>query len=168
MKASEVHYILNHLRGISKVMEQDLQHEASKIGLTMAEQHLIWILYFEKEATMTEIGDLGLWDVSTVMQVVKRLKEKGYVKSKKMPHDRRSSYVYLTEKGEDKWKEISNHDYRFSSYLHDLVENDKEFLNFFTQLLTRQKKMNAFFHGEKFVHWVDKTAKVIENRENHE
>lgn len=157
-----MHQIMNHWRGAFKLLEQDWQAMANEAGLTMAEQHILSILYFEKEATMTEIADLGLWDVSTVMQVVKRLKEKGLVQSKKMPHDRRISYVSLTEEGEETRNRVVTK-MRIFDYIEEKSKESEEFKQYIQQLFKFQKEMNEHFHGKQFVEWVDKTTAQLED-----
>jgi MarR family protease production transcriptional regulator HPr len=161
LELHQLHYIMNHWRGVFKILEQDWQSAANQIGLTMAEQHVLWILHFEKEATMTEIADIGLWDVSTVMQVVKRLKEKEFVLSRKMQHDRRISYVSLTKAGEEKVAESLQFKYRFFDYVDELESSSEDGRKFVEALLFRQKEMNSYFHGEKFVEWVDKSTNQL-------
>lgn len=101
-EVADMHMMMNYVRGVYKVLEEDWQKSAKALGLTQAEQHILWIVSFEQEATISRIAQLGLWDVSTVMQVIKRLKEKGLVQMLKKDHDRRISYVSLTEEGAKK------------------------------------------------------------------
>jgi MarR family protease production transcriptional regulator HPr len=162
MRLAEFHFIMNHWRGVFKILEQDWQSAANKIGLTMAEQQVIWIVHVEKEVTMTAIAELGLWDVSTVMQVVKRLKEKNLVSTHKMPHDRRISYVELTTTGKEKVDESKQISYRFFDYLRSLEESGADGQAFVTQLLFRQQEMNEHFHGKKFTEWVEKSTVQLE------
>lgn len=157
-----IHSIINYWRGIYKVLEDDWQKAAKDLGLTTAEQHLLWILHFEKEATMTEIADIGLWDISTVVQIVNRLKKKGLIETKKRVHDRRISYCILTEEGLKKRKESEKYRYKSMEYLKAL-SNNEETKDMIPALLEFQKNFNQHFHGESFVKWVDKTTKNLES-----
>lgn len=75
---SDYQLMLNYFRGMLKIMEEEWQANAKDIGLTLAEQHAIWIIDSRESISVTEIAKIGLWDRSTVMQILKRLEEKKY------------------------------------------------------------------------------------------
>jgi MarR family transcriptional regulator, protease production regulatory protein HPr len=160
---ANVHLIMNHFRGAYKVLEEEWQKSAKQIGLTQAEQHIIWIVSLEKEATITRIAELGLWDVSTVMQVVKRLKEKGYIVVKKKTSDRRISYVVLTESGNEKKKESEQHTYRLYDFIKKFLNKSEKNATFLGQMLHFYEEVNQHFYGREFVNWIDSTYKGIAN-----
>ncbi|RBW70633.1 MarR family winged helix-turn-helix transcriptional regulator [Bacillus taeanensis] len=157
----KLHYLLNYLRGINKVFEEDWQKAAKKIGLTQAEQHTLWIVYLEKEVTVTRIAEIGLWDVSTVMQVLKRLKEKELVETKKKSSDRRVSYVYLTEKGKQKQKQSSEGYYQFYEFFEEYRGQDERNKKVLDDALELLKECNRHFHGRDFVNWIEHSGKTF-------
>jgi MarR family protease production transcriptional regulator HPr len=156
-----VHMLLNYLRGAYKVLEEEWQKAAKEIGLTQAEQHILWIVFIEKEATITRVADLGLWDVSTVMQVVKRLKDKGLIKVKKKANDRRISYVELTEAGYIKRKQSEQHTYKLYDFLKDYFGQSDENAKFMYESMKFYREMNQHFHGREFASWIESSAKGI-------
>ncbi|OIJ20338.1 hypothetical protein BKP45_09770 [Anaerobacillus alkalidiazotrophicus] len=156
-----LHSILNLLRGTSKVVEEDWQKVAHLAGLTQAEQHTLWIIYFEERASITKIANYGLWDRSTVMQVVKRLKEKGLVTIEKDEKDLRVTYVILTEEGRKRQLATTKEDYSLFNYLNQLRIENEEAFNQFIKILV---KINQQYHGEEYVQWVEKTAKIYEDQ----
>ncbi|WP_158735220.1 MarR family transcriptional regulator [Alteribacillus sp. YIM 98480] len=149
------HSYLNLLRGALKVVEEDWQSAANDLGITQAEQHILWILFMEKKATMSKIAELGLWDLSTVMQIIKRLKSKQLVKIEKNENDLRVSYVTLTEKGEEIRKASSEKTHRFLQFIEEYGRSNQDFLKHFHLFL---QAANSRFHGENFVRWVEKTS----------
>jgi MarR family transcriptional regulator, protease production regulatory protein HPr len=157
-----LHTIINHWRGMYKALENDWQTSAKDLGLTTAEQHMLWIIYFENEATMTRIAEIGLWDISTVVQVANRLKQKGYIKTLKHDHDRRISYCTLTPEGEEIREKSGQYTYKTYEYLASI--NDEE-NHFFTTLSAFQRQFNEHFHGKEFVEWVDRTSKIHKNED---
>lgn len=163
MEIHEIHKIMNHWRGMYKVLEQDWQKVAKEHGLTPAEQHVIWILHFEKEATMTRIADIGLWDVSTVMQMTKRLQEKGLIETKKMDHDRRISYVSLTEEGRNRREKTENYDYQIVDCINQIISEKGYSPEFLHELSEFQKAFNERFHGKDFVNWVERTSNELQS-----
>jgi MarR family transcriptional regulator, protease production regulatory protein HPr len=157
---SDLHIMVNYMRGVYKVLEDDWQKSAKKIGLTQAEQHVLWISSLEKDITISKIANYGLWDVSTVMQVIKRLKDKGLVTLEKKDDDRRISYVYLTEEGKVKQKLSMNFNCKIYGFLQNwLQEGDKQ--EFYKNLIQLHRDLNEHFHGEEFVEWVEETGKQI-------
>ncbi len=153
------HLLINLLRGTYKVLDEDWQKSAQKIGLTQSEQHLLWIVYFEKKAPMSRIAEVGLWDLSTVMQVIKRLKHKGLVQTIKDENDLRVSYVMLTEEGEQKRVQSTEFTYKITEYVMNYYSQSEENKQFIEQMVTFYKDLNQHFHGKEFINWIEKTKK---------
>lgn len=158
-----VHEIINYWRGAYKVLEEDWKRSAEEQGITPAEQHVLWILYFEKEATMTRIGDVGLWEVTTVMQLITRLKSKGLVKVFKNDLDRRVSYVSLTENGEELRRNSGEHTFRLFEYLYSILEEEGQ-NEVVIQMHSFLKRLNKEFHGCEFVDWVESTSSSLKEQ----
>jgi MarR family protease production transcriptional regulator HPr len=160
MDQALLHVMINHWRGMYKVLESDWQAVAKETGVTPAELHVLWILSLEKLATMSKIAELGLWDLSTVAQMVKRLKKKELINTKKNNQDRRVSYCELTPLGAQKAEESKAYHYKFLDYVKEQEElySNKTVLREFQ---TFQVDFNRHFHGTKFVEWVDKTSKLL-------
>ncbi|WP_408006675.1 MarR family winged helix-turn-helix transcriptional regulator [Pseudalkalibacillus sp. A8] len=152
---------MNYLRGTYKILEEEWQKSARSIGLTQAEQHVLWIVHLEKEATITKIATIGLWDVSTVMQVITRLKQKGLITLIKKSSDRRVSYAVLTDKGQEKHEESKQFSYKLYEYLEDFREDSNENKKFVEDLLKFHRELNRHFHGSEFIEWTEQTAKAM-------
>ncbi|WP_158634018.1 MarR family transcriptional regulator [Radiobacillus deserti] len=155
MNHGEVHQILNLFRGAYKVIEHDWQTAAQEEGITIAEQHIIWILHLEKELSTTRIAELGLWKLTTVMQVVKRMQAKGLVHINKNPADKRITYLSLSEKGENIWKKSQKHELSFVNFM-EHYEKEGHSLAPLLEFLTH---INQTFHGKEFTDWVEETSK---------
>ncbi|WP_347549699.1 BlaI/MecI/CopY family transcriptional regulator [Pseudalkalibacillus hwajinpoensis] len=156
MDSIQTHKLMNYMRGTYKVLENEWQKNARAIGLTQAEQHVMWIVYIEKEVTITRISEIGLWDVSTVMQVLKRLKNKAYVRLDKKSNDRRVSYVSLTEEGQEKIDASARYSYAVMKYLDEYRNQSQENAEFLDAMYQFQMDFNKHFHGHEFVKWVEK------------
>lgn len=154
------HTLINHWRGMYKVLENDWQAAAKQIGVTSAELHVLWILSLEQQATMSKIAELGLWDLSTVAQMVKRLNKKGMIQTNKDHHDRRISYCTLTPLGSEKVEESKGHSYKFLDFVKE-QEKQNSNKNIIQELRTFQMEFNRHFHGSVFVDWIDKTSKQL-------
>ena len=156
MDSIQTHKLMNYMRGTYKVLENEWQKNAREIGLTQAEQHVMWIVYLEHEVTITRISEIGLWDVSTVMQVLKRLKNKSFVKLEKKANDRRVSYVTLSEEGVVKVNASSQYSYAVMNYLDEFKAKSRENAEFLEEMYQFQMDFNKHFHGGEFVKWVEK------------
>ncbi|WP_349407698.1 MarR family transcriptional regulator [Pseudalkalibacillus sp. SCS-8] len=161
MSLSNLHIMMNYLRGTYKVLEEEWQKSARSIGLTQAEQHVLWIVQLEQEATITRIASIGLWDVSTVMQVITRLKQKGYITLVKKDADRRVSYAVLTELGKEKFQESKEFSYKLYDYLENYSQLSNENSEFLEKLMEFHRDLNKHFHGTEFIDWAEKTAKTL-------
>ncbi len=156
MDSIQTHKLMNYMRGTYKVLENEWQKNAREIGLTQAEQHVMWIVYLEQEVTITRISEIGLWDVSTVMQVLKRLKNKSFVNLEKKVNDRRVSYVTLSEEGVVKVNASSQYSYAVMNYLDEFKAKSRENAEFLEEMYQFQMDFNKHFHGNEFVKWVEK------------
>ncbi|MFB5661546.1 MarR family transcriptional regulator [Alteribacillus sp. HJP-4] len=156
------HTLLNLFRGMHKVIEEDWQNSAKQLGITQAEQHILWIIHMEKKATMSRVAEIGLWDLSTVMQIVKRLKEKQLVTTVKNDNDLRVSYVLLTGKGKKVREASSELGHRVLEFIENFFEESNENKMFLDNLHHFLREANKEFHGNDFVQWVDKTSQTLE------
>ncbi|MCA0174532.1 MarR family winged helix-turn-helix transcriptional regulator [Bacillus sp. RAR_GA_16] len=146
----KLHYLLNNFRAMYKVLENDWERSAQNMGITKAEQHLLWIVYSEKEVTVSRLSDLCLLKVSTVMQVLKRMEEKGLISQIKRQEDRRVTYVSMTTLGYETINTSTTFEYQFLEYFHEMDESKRN------QMLDCVQDLNRHFYGDAFVQWVEK------------
>lgn len=99
-KVRRLHVLLNLIRGLYKALDNDWRKAAGEVGLTPCQQHLLWIVHFRNGSTLTELSELGIWHVSTVMSLVERMEKNGLVIKEVDPNDARTKRIYATEKGE--------------------------------------------------------------------
>ena len=151
----EYHLLLNYIRGMGKVLEEEWQKNAKTLGLTLAEQHVMWIVCSKDPISITEIAKVGLWDRSTVMQVVKRLQGKKLVRLLKDERDLRITYIELTEEGEEKRRESKHKDYKFFEFLNKYQKDNEKFME---ELICFHREVNLHFHGKEFIDWVEETT----------
>ncbi|WLD91953.1 MarR family transcriptional regulator [Alkalihalobacillus sp. AL-G] len=161
MIPGNLHIMMNYLRGTYKILEEEWQKAARSIGLTQAEQHVLWIVELEREATITRIANVGLWDVSTVMQVINRLKQKGYITLIKKNDDRRVSYAVLTDEGRQKQKQSAAFSYKLYEYLIEFDQQSTDNRKFLEEMITFHRNLNQHFHGKEFIDWTEQTAKDL-------
>ncbi len=143
------------MRGILKVLEDEWQKNAQTLGLTLAEQHVMWIVHSEGKMSISTIARIGLWDRSTVMQIIKRLQAKKLVRMTKDEQDLRITYIELTAEGEHKRELTKEKDYKLFDFIYKYQEENEEFM---TELIKFHREANKYFHGEDFVEWVERTT----------
>ncbi|AOM82696.1 MarR family winged helix-turn-helix transcriptional regulator [Salisediminibacterium beveridgei] len=148
----EQHILLNHIRAASKTVDDDWQRNAKSIGLTAAEQHILWIVHSYESLSVTDIADIGLWDRSTVMQVLKRMQGKDLIEMQKDHYDRRRSFVYLTDAGKQKRVESSQFEFEMYTFMKKYFEDKKELLEGMNDFF---KAANTHFHGKSFINWLE-------------
>ncbi|WP_078597038.1 MarR family transcriptional regulator [Evansella clarkii] len=149
------HLLLNYIRGIGKVLEEEWQQNAKALGLTLAEQHIMWIVHSKEKISVSHIAKIGLWDRSTVMQVIKRLQEKKLVRMLKDERDLRITYIELTEEGKLKRNQSKEKDFELFSFLNEYQKENEEFIE---ELIRFHREVNLHFHGREFVDWVEETT----------
>lgn len=97
----------NSIHLIGRIREKAnnfITQELERLGVTgIVPSHgdIIVCLLKDEELTLTEIANSINRDRSTVTTLVDKLTKLGYVASRKNPEDRRSSLVFLTQKGKE-------------------------------------------------------------------
>lgn len=111
-----------------RLINNYLVHEMNKVGMeNIATSHgdIIVALFNSENLTLKQLSIRIRRDKSTVTALVSKLVKSGYVKLVVNEQDRRSKYIYLTEKGmrlEKPFIEISNNLNKI--LLKDLDENE--------------------------------------------
>nr|WP_090886613.1 MarR family transcriptional regulator [Evansella caseinilytica] len=153
------HLLLNYIRGLNKILEEEWQTNARKLGLTLAELHVMWIVNSKNQLSVSDIAKIGLWDRSTVMQMIKRLQEKGLVRMIKSEKDLRVTYVELTPKGKEKREQSRQKEFKLFEFLHSYEKNNEQWM---TEFCRFYREVNRYFHGDEFVDWVEETTEKYE------
>ena len=98
--------IIRDNRRISVQMQQQANRAIAEKGLTSVQAHLLlYILdHSEKGISLTEIHQEFGYSMAALSSLVKRLKEKGYVRTAPCAGDDRRKILYGTEKGEEVWE----------------------------------------------------------------
>ncbi|MCA0172906.1 MarR family transcriptional regulator [Bacillus sp. RAR_GA_16] len=144
---------MNHMRAAFKVLDKEWQMAAKDLGITQAEQHILWIVYLEKSITLTKLAELSLLDISTVAQVLTRMSTKDLIIQSKKNQDRRVTYVSLSPKGENTLLTSSTYEYQFWNYMKEMEPTKR------AQFLSIISDMNKHFYGSSFVEWVEQSSK---------
>ncbi|GEL78394.1 HTH-type transcriptional regulator Hpr [Tenuibacillus multivorans] len=86
-------------KAIWKSIEKNWQEWVKPFNLNLNEHHVLWIAYYLKGATISEISKFGVMHVSTAFNFSKKLEERGLLTFSKKEVDKRNTYVKLTKDG---------------------------------------------------------------------
>ncbi|MCI8293744.1 MAG: MarR family transcriptional regulator [Hespellia sp.] len=93
---------LNLVRATYMYLEKDWDNEAQVCGISYAQQHCLWLLHIQDGLTLTELGNIAVWNKSTTSALVSRLQKKKLVE-KRRQKGTNVIRIYLTKEG---WKKI--------------------------------------------------------------
>ncbi|UCZ54323.1 HTH-type transcriptional regulator Hpr [Bacillus shivajii] len=95
------HKVAQLSKALWKSVEKDWQSWIKPYDLNINEHHILWISYHLEGASISDIAKFGVMHVSTAFNFSKKLEERGYLKFSKRNNDKRNTYVYLTDEGEE-------------------------------------------------------------------
>ncbi|MFC0273483.1 HTH-type transcriptional regulator Hpr [Metabacillus herbersteinensis] len=153
-------------KALWKTIEKDWQQWINPYDLTINEHHILWIIYYLKDASISEIAKLGVMHVSTAFNFSKKLEIRGYLQFSKKENDMRNTYIQLTEKGEElvlsifkAYEPLQNTVFKGSLPLHHLHGKFPDFIEMMT--IVRSIYGNDFM--KMFEYSFDNIEKPIEN-----
>ena len=88
-------------KALWKSIEKDWEQWIKPYDLSINEHHILWIAYYLRGASISEIAKFGVMHVSTAFNFSKKLEEREYLQFSKKENDKRNTYIQLTEKGEE-------------------------------------------------------------------
>jgi len=89
---------------VSKTFQKAFDIELRrKIGITIAQSKVIFALYLHSGLTQRELADKIGVESPTLVPIIDKMEEDGYVQRKFDPHDRRIKRVYTTSKTDSLW-----------------------------------------------------------------
>ncbi|CUR52328.1 putative MarR family transcriptional regulator [Nitrosotalea devaniterrae] len=88
----------------SKMMQKAFDLELrDKIGINLAQSKVIFALYMQSGPTQRELADKIGIESPTLVPIIDKLEEDGYVKRKPDANDRRIKRIYTTPKTDSLW-----------------------------------------------------------------
>ncbi|MGM8214742.1 HTH-type transcriptional regulator Hpr [Bacillaceae bacterium W0354] len=92
-------------KAIWKSIEKDWQEWVKPFDLNLNEHHILWIAYYLKGASISEISKFGVMHVSTAFNFSKKLEQRGLLTFSKREDDKRNTYIELTDSGRKLFEE---------------------------------------------------------------
>lgn len=156
------HKVAQLSKALWKSVEKDWQCWIKPYNLNINEHHILWIAYHLEGASISDIAQFGVMHVSTAFNFSKKLEERGLLSFSKKENDKRNTYVFLTEKGEELLLETLEN-YKPHTYgvyggalpIKDLYGKFPEF----SELLSIVRHV----YGPDFMHIFEKSIENIEN-----
>ncbi|WP_419883356.1 HTH-type transcriptional regulator Hpr [Peribacillus sp. B-H-3] len=87
-------------KALWKSIEKDWQQWIKPYDLNINEHHILWIAYHLNGASISDVAKFGVMHVSTAFNFSKKLEERSLLEFSKKEHDKRNTYIKITEKGE--------------------------------------------------------------------
>jgi DNA-binding MarR family transcriptional regulator len=128
-------YLLRRAQG---AMHRDFLAAVADFGLTQKQAATLWLIQANGGVSQAEVAAALGMDRATMMQVIDRLEDRGFVIRKRSSVDRRRQDLYLTPAGQATLRKcktrIAEHEARFralfsSAELAQLLESLKKFQN---------------------------------------
>ncbi|MGO4887483.1 HTH-type transcriptional regulator Hpr [Anaerobacillus sp. MEB173] len=95
------HKVAQLSKALWKSVEKDWQLWIKPYNLNINEHHILWIAYHLEGASISDIAQFGVMHVSTAFNFSKKLEERGLLSFSKKENDKRNTYVFLTDAGEE-------------------------------------------------------------------
>ncbi|HJV44892.1 MAG TPA: MarR family transcriptional regulator [Bacillota bacterium] len=101
-----LYQLIKIMKTFKKVEDSFLKELGSNYKLTGPQVELLWIITFRDGSTITELSQIGLWHISTVMHLVAILEENNLIVKKQVVGDKRTWQVFITPSGRQIIEEI--------------------------------------------------------------
>ncbi|WP_078552622.1 HTH-type transcriptional regulator Hpr [Bacillus alkalicellulosilyticus] len=95
------HKVAQLSKALWKSVEKDWQTWIKPFDLNINEHHILWISYHLEGASISDVARFGVMHVSTAFNFSKKLEERGLLAFSKKENDKRNTYIYLTDAGEE-------------------------------------------------------------------
>ncbi len=92
--------VYNASKTIQKAFDLELRN---KIGITITQSKVIFALYMTSGPTQRELADKIGVESPTLVPIIDKMEDDGYVKRKPDPQDRRIKRIYTTSKTDSLW-----------------------------------------------------------------
>lgn len=113
----------------NRSIHNQIVNDIKRHGLSVENFMILELLYNKGPQTIQTISERLTIPSGSITYVVNRLAKKDYVRRKACEADRRSSYVILTEKGQEMFQQIfPEHVKLLSSLVNPLTNDEKETL----------------------------------------
>jgi DNA-binding MarR family transcriptional regulator len=95
---------------IYRLFLEAIRHDLDNLGILDINSVQALIIYnvAEQKISVGELISRGLYNGSNVSYNLKKLTQMGYLEQRQSEHDKRSLFIYLTEKGLKTYKDIDN------------------------------------------------------------
>lgn len=153
-----------YTRGLNSYIENDLTQSLKKHEITLPSFRTLWILYFEKKMTMTDLNYIAQTNFSNAFRQVTKLKEAGLIEIEN-EKDSRNKLLTLTEAGRQIVRnfieeQILQSDLQITKLLDKIPQQD---LTIFIKVASQ---LSSELIGSAYTQWVTKsTNSLLEEKE---
>ena len=116
--------IVDHLNGISSLLQRDMQRAFRGTRLTETREHALWVLAHMGPSTQQQLSQALGTTPRSVSALIDGLTKAGYVDRKQHPGDRRAFLVTLTSSAEKMMRRMQKDHERLSQELISAVNDE--------------------------------------------
>ena len=118
------------------LFQKKVLNKLMQIGLTSGQPKVLEYLSFHNGSMQKDIAHGCQIDPATLTGILERMEEKGFVERRIMNGNRRSSYVFLTEKGRENSEKVEDVFLEIETEVFKGIdENEKtQFMNVFSKI----------------------------------
>lgn len=140
--------IVDHLNGISSLLQRDMQRAFHGTRLTETRVHALWVLAHMGPSTQQQLSQALGTTPRSVSALIDGLVETGYVDRKQHPEDRRAFLVTLTSTAEKMMRRMQKDYERLSAELISAV-NEEDLPAFERGISAVLARLEYLFQHEK-------------------
>jgi DNA-binding MarR family transcriptional regulator len=156
------HLVCTFIRGIYLITESDVKENLKNYGVSFTGFRLLWILYFEKKLTMTDLAYISQTNISNIYRQLLKLSDQNLVVIVN-GKDARIKETSLSETGRKFISDILSVNIKITNLhlIHLLARIPKEDLDKFIEIASI---LSTELIGQRYTDWAIKTAnKIMEN-----
>ncbi|MDE5411787.1 MarR family winged helix-turn-helix transcriptional regulator [Alkalihalobacterium chitinilyticum] len=151
--------IYAYTRGLNSFIENDLAQSLKKHEISLPSFRTLWILYFEKKMTMTDLNYIAQTNFSNAFRQVTKLKEEGLIEIE-IEKDSRMKLLTLTEAGRQIVRNfIEEHILQSDLQILKTIEKiSQQDLSIFIKVASQ---LSSELIGSPYTEWVIKSTKSL-------
>lgn len=161
------HKVAQLSKALWKSIEKDWQSWIKPFHLNINEHHILWIAHHLEGASISDIAKFGVMHVSTAFNFSKKLEERGLLTFSKKQDDKRNTYVFLTNAGEELFLQTLE---VYNPFQYDVYEGSLPIKDLYGKFpdFSELTSIVKHIYGEDFMLLFEKTLEKIEEEMSEE
>lgn len=154
--------LVKMMKTFKKIEDNFMQQNGEKFNLSGPQMEMLWLTYFHKDSTVSELSNLGLWHISTAMHLLQVLDKHELVSQVRDASDKRTTRVLITEKGSSVIEQMLFDLNRNSPLITAFKKASEESKHEISTFIDFGLKLSKSIYGESYVSSIENTSKKLE------